>query len=173
LAHHPSHGSTPMFNEAPLHTALRALVLEHLLLPARESVQNARAGQDSLLPWLTKTALAEPIKNCNAVFKVSTNEEDKDALAAHKAACGVMLCDTPRCPCCRGSWKISRKSSRSATTPRRACRTCCEKPLAALLPGAAWVRSVNTNCICACCSSAGGGRSSRSELFYTQWCISK
>jgi len=79
-----------MFNEAPLHTALRALVLEHLLLPARESVQNARAGQDSLLPWLTKTALAEPIKNCNAVFKVSTNEEDKDALAAHKAACDVV-----------------------------------------------------------------------------------
>ena len=74
-----------MFNEAPLHTALRALVLEHLLLPVKEAVQRAGAsGQDQQqLPWLTKVALEKPIKNCNAVFKVSSRRTRKFLSRTH------------------------------------------------------------------------------------------
>ena len=85
LSHHPSHGSRVMFDEAPLHTALRALVLEHLLLPVKEAVQRAGAsGQDQQqLPWLTKVALEKPIKNCNAVFKVSSRRTRKFLSRTH------------------------------------------------------------------------------------------
>jgi hypothetical protein len=108
LSHHPSHGSKPMFCESPLHTALRALVIEHLLLPTKEAV--GKMGQAQQLPWLTGAALAKPIKNCEAVFKVRArrrsesragsrnpkdNEEAGSALTPFAPAADVVACANP------------------------------------------------------------------------------
>lgn len=73
---HYDRSSMGPYQENSLHTAMRALVLEHLILPAKESGRNA----EKALPWLTEKALADAIKKCAAVFEVRSWALSHDSL---------------------------------------------------------------------------------------------
>ena len=73
---HYNRSSMGPYQENSLHTAMRALVLEHLILPAKESGRNA----EKALPWLTDKALADAIKKCAAVFEVRSLALSHDSL---------------------------------------------------------------------------------------------